>query len=163
MTAARIAGLALMFGAGLGYVGLVRPARGDLAAAEHDFARAREERERLRARTADLERRVHVRARITGAGPEPGQGDSAGRLRNAVLQVVDASRVSRVTLSVSAGRVPVAAKVHLTAEGRFADLVPLTGRLVSGPPALILERLRLTPSAGRIVVEVDGFRLERTP
>jgi hypothetical protein len=84
-------------------------------------------------------------------------------LRNAVLRVVDASRVSGVTLSVSAGRLPVAAKLHLTAEGRFADLVPLTGRLVSGPPGLVFERLRLTPGQGRIVADVEGFQLEGLP
>ncbi len=139
---ARIVGLVLLIGASLCYVGLVGPARRDLAAVQG----------------------VQVRARITAAR-EPGRGDSTGRLRNAVLRVVDASRVSGVTLSVSAGRVPVAAKVHLTAEGRFADLVPLTGGLVSGPPGLVLERLRLTltPAAGRIVADVEGFRLEGAP
>lgn len=157
---ARIVGLVLLLGAGVGYVGLVRPTWRDLAAVQGDLARSADERERVHARLADLERRVQLRARITAAGPEPGQGDSAGRLRNAVLRVVDASRVSGVTLSVSAGRVPVAAKVHLTAQGRFSDLVPLTGRLVSGPPALILERLRLTPADGRVVADLEGFRLE---
>jgi len=160
---ARIVGLVLLLGAFLCYFGLVRPARRELAVVQDDFARSRDEREVLRARIADLERRVQVRARITAAGPQPGRGDSAGRLRNAVLRVVDASHVSGVTLSVSAGRVPVAAKLHLTAEGRFADLVPLTGRLVSAPPGLILERLRLTPAGGRIVADVEGFRLEGAP
>jgi hypothetical protein len=159
---ARIVGLVLLLGALLCYFGLVRPARRELAVVQEDFARSREEREVLRARTADLERRVQVRSRITAA-PEPSRGDSAGRLRSAVLRVVDASRVSGVTLSVSPGRVPVAAKVHLTAEGRFADLVPLTGRLVSGPPGLILERLRMTLAAGRIVADLEGFRLEGAP
>ena len=158
---ARMVGLVLLLAAGLGYLGLVRPARRDLALVQDECARSLDERERLRARRADLERRVRVR--IAAAGPESGGGDSAGKLRTAVLRVVDASRVSGVTLSVSAGRVPVAAKVHLTAEGRFADLVPLTGRLVSGPPGLVLERLRLTPAAGRIVAEVEAFRLEGAP
>lgn len=160
---ARIVGLVLLVGAGFGYVGLGRPAWRELRVVEGDIARSREERERLQSRLTDLERRVQVRSRISAAGAEPGQGDSAGRLRNAVLREVDGSRVSGVTLSVSAGRVPVAAKVHLTAEGRFADLVPLTGRLVSGPPGLILERLHLTPAAGRVVVEVEGFRLSGMP
>ena len=160
---ARMVGLALLVAAGLGYLGLVRPARRDLAVVQDECARSLDERERLRARRADLERRVQVRVRIAAPGPESGGGDSAGRLRNAVLRVVDASRVSGVTLSISAGRVPVAAKVHLTAEGRFADLVPLTGRLVSGPPGLILERLRLTPATGRIVADVEAFRLEGAP
>ena len=46
-----------------------------------DIARSREERERLQGRVTDLERRVQVRSRISAAGAEPGQGDSAGRLR----------------------------------------------------------------------------------
>ena len=160
---ARVVGLVLLLGTGLCYLGLVHPGRRDLAGVRDDLARSRDERERLRARIAGLERRVQMRARITAAGPEPGQGDSAGRLRNAVLSVVDGSRVSGVTLSVSAGRAPVSAKVHLTAEGRFADLVLLSGRLVSGPPGLILERLRFTPAAGRIVADLEGFRLEWAP
>lgn len=160
---ARIVGFVLLFGAALAYVGLVRPAGRELAMVERDLAESRDERERLQGRLADLERRVGVRSRMTAAGSEPGRGDSAGRLRSDVLRAVEGSRVSGVTLSVSAGREPVAAKVHLTAEGRFADLVPLTGRLVSEPSGLVLERLRLTPAAGRVVADVEGFRLEGAP
>ena len=158
---ARIVGFVLLLAAGIGYVGLVRPARRELAVVERDLAQSRDERERQQGRLDDLERLVKVRSRITGS--EPGRGDSAGRLRKDVLRAVEGSRVSGVTLSVSAGRLPVAAKVHLTAEGRFADLVPLTGRLVSEPPGLVLERLRLTPAAGRVVADFEGFRLEASP
>lgn len=160
---ARAAGAVLLFAAGLGYAGLVVPARRELAAAREAFARASEERERIRRRLADLERRVQVRARVIDARAEPGRGESAGRLRRTVLQVVDASRVSGVRLTVSPGRAPVVGKVKLVAEGRFADLVPLAGRLISGPPGLVVERLRLSPKDGRVVAELDAFRLEGPP
>ncbi len=159
----RATGVLLLLGAGLGYAGIVVPARRDLTVAQDGFARAREERQRLRLRVAELERRVQVRARVNAAPPEPGRGDSAGQLRRAVLGVVEGSRVSGVQLSVSAGRAPVVAKVHLTLEGSFPDVVPLTGRLVSGPPGLVIERLRLSPKDHHVVAVLEGFRVEGAP
>ncbi len=159
----RATGVLLLLGAGLGYAGIVVPARRDLTVAQDGFARAREERQRLRLRVAELERRVQVRARVNAAPPEPGRGDSAGQLRRAVLGVVEGSRVSGVQLSVSAGRAPVVAKVHLTLEGSFPDVVPLTGRLVSGPPGLVIERLRLSPKDHHVVADLEGFRVEGAP
>ncbi len=159
----RATGFVLLLGAGLGYAAIVVPARDDLRAAQDGFARAREERQRLRVRVAELERRVQVRARVTAAPPEPGRGESAGQLRRAVLSEVEASRVSRVQLSVSAGRPPVGAKVRLTLEGSFPDVLPLTGRLVSGAPGLVLERLRLSPKDEHVVAELEGFRMEGAP
>jgi hypothetical protein len=159
----RATGVLLLLGAGLGYAGIVVPARRDLTVAQDGFARAREERQRLRLRVAELERRVQVRARVNAAPPEPGRGDSAGQLRRAVLGVVEGSRVSGVQLSVSAGRARVVAKVHLTLEGSFPDVVPLTGRLVSGPPGLVIERLRLSPKDHHVVADLEGFRVEGAP
>ena len=159
----RAAGLLLFLAAGLGYAGIVLPARQDLRSAQDGFARAREERQGIRRRVAELERRVQVRARVATAPVEPGRGESAGQLRRAVLGVVEGSRVSGVQLSVSAGRAPVVAKVHLTFEGSFPEVVPLTGRLVSGPPGLVLERVRLSPKDQRVVAEVEGFRVEGAP
>ncbi len=159
----RATGVLLLLGAGLGYAGIVVPACRDLTVAQDGFARAREERQRLRLRVAELERRVQVRARVNAAPPEPGRGDSAGQLRRAVLGVVEGSRVSGVQLSVSAGRAPVVAKVHLTLEGSFPDVVPLTGRLVSGPPGLVIERLRLSPKDHHVVAVLEGFRVEGAP
>ena len=158
----RAVGSVLLLGAGLGYAAMVVPARRDLRAAQDGFAQAREERQRLRVRVAELERRVQVRARVAAA-PESGRGESAGRLRRAVLSEVEGARVSGVQLSVSAGRAPVAAKVHLILEGSFPDVLPLTGRLVSGPPGLVLERLRLSPKDQRVVADLEGFRMEGRP
>ena len=159
----RTVGSVLLLGAGLGYAAIVVPARHELTAAQDGFAQARDERQRLRARVAELERRVQVRARVAAAPPESGRGESAGRLRRAVLSEVEGSRVSGVQLSVSAGRAPVAAKVHLILEGSFPDVLPLTGRLVSGAPGLVLERLRLSPKDQRVVADLEGFRMEGGP
>jgi len=160
---ARAAGVVLLLAAGLGYAGLVAPARREAAAARDGLARAREDRDRLRVRLADLERRVQVWARVTTAPQESSRGEAAGRLRRAVLRAVEASRVSGVKLAVSPGRAPVVAKLHLRAEGSFAVLVPLTGELVSGPPGLVVERLRLGPKDDLVVAELEAFRLERSP
>ena len=159
----RATGVLLLLAAGLGYTGMVVPARRELTAAQDAFARAREERQRLRLRVVELEGRIQIRARVSAAPPDPGRGDSAGQLRRAVLGVVEGSRVSGVQLSVSAGRAPVVAKVHLTVEGSFPDIVPLTGRLVSGPPGLVIERLRLSPKDRHVVADLEGFRVEGAP
>jgi hypothetical protein len=170
----RVLAMALLLAAGFGYAGLAVPARRDAASVQDEYARARDERQRLRARLAELERRSQARARAPAAiGGAPGrpstaQGGARGRelpasVRRAVLGVVDGAHLSGVQLSVSAGRSPVGAKVRLTAEGRFADLVPLAGRLTSGPPGLVLERVRMSPKEGRVVADVEAFRLEDAP
>lgn len=163
----RALAIALLLAAGVGYAGFAVPARRDAASVQDQYARARDERQRLRARLAELERRSRVRVGAP-AGPLAAQGGVQGReqaasVRRAVLGVVDGAHLSGVQLSVSAGRWPVGAKVRLTAEGRFADLVPLSGRLTSGPPGLVLERVRMSPKGGRVVADVEAFRLEDAP
>jgi hypothetical protein len=170
----RAAALALLVAAGVGYAGFAIPARRDVASVQDQYAQARDERQGWRARLAELERRRRGRAGAssavagTPARPSATQGKAQGEepaasLRRAVLAVVDGAHVSGVQLSVSAGRSPVGAKVRLTAEGRFADLVPLSGRLTSGPPGLVLERVHLVPRGGRLVADVEAFRLEDAP
>jgi len=155
---------ALLLAAGLAWLGLVVPARSDRAAAQDDFARARDERQRLRRRLAALERRAGPRRPAAGGPVAQGPPDEpAARLRRAVLDAVGQSAVSNVRLSVSTARAPASLKLQLAAEGRFADLVPLTGRLVSGPPRLVVERLRLRPADGLVRAELDGFQLAGEP
>ena len=76
----RASGVILLLGAGLGYAGLVVPARRDLTAAQDGFFRARQERQRLRLRVAELERRVQVRARVTATPPEIGRASCRERV-----------------------------------------------------------------------------------
>ncbi len=169
----RAAALALLLAAGVGYAGFALPARSDAAALHDQYAPARDERQRLRARLTELERRRRARAGVSSspgapAGPSAAQDAAPGReqaasVRRAVLGVVDGAHLSGVQLSVSAGRSPVGAKVRLAAEGRFADLVPLTGRLTSGPPGLVLERVHMGPRGGRVVADIEAFRLEDAP
>ena len=171
----RAAALALLLAAGVGYAGFAVPARREAASVQDQYARARDERQRLRARLAELERRSRVRPGTSSravagatARPSAAQGGAQGReqaanVRRAVLGVVDGAHLSGVQLSVSTGRSPVGAKVRLTAEGRFADIVPLAGQLTSGPPGLVLERVHMSPKGGRIVADVEAFRLEDAP
>jgi hypothetical protein len=160
---ARGLGISLLVLAGLGWAGLVLPARREQAAARDEFARAREERQRLRLQVAELERRVRVRARITAAPLDGGGSAAVADVRRSVLRAVDASRVSGVNLAVSAGRAPVAARVRLSAEGRFSEVVPLTGLLAGGPPALVLDRVRLSLAQSGVAADVEGFRLGAGP
>jgi hypothetical protein len=156
--ALRWTGLVLLLAAAWGYAVAVVPLHRERAPLQDAFARAREDRQRARLRVADLERRLRVR---TSASLPVAEGvDSVGPLRRAVLDVLDAAQISDVSLAVQPGRAPVAATVRLTAKGRFADLVPLTGRLVAGPPGLVLGQLRLQAADGRLVADLEGFRLE---
>jgi hypothetical protein len=155
----RRAALAAVAVAALSWGAAVRPAREALAAAQEQFGRARDERERLRLRTALLERHVAAHARLAGA-TGPGPGDPAKALRLFVVGAVSQAPLSDVRLEASPGRGATAARVRLSALGSFHEILRLGERLVGQGSGLALERVSVSAAgSGRVRAEIEGFTL----
>lgn len=155
----RALALVLVVVALLVWVAGARPAARELAAAQPEFAHAREERERLRQRTAVLEHRVAARARLALAAGGAGE-DPVRTLRRVVVDALSKTPFSGVQLEVSAGRGPAAARLRLSGLGSFRDTLRLLDRLGAAASGLALEHVQLTaapPAAVR--ADIDGFTL----
>jgi hypothetical protein len=149
--------------AALVWVTAVRPVAGELEAARQQYARLREERQRLRLRTAVLERQVAAHARLAAASGADA-GDPAKALRRFVVESVSTVPLTDVRLETVPGRGATAARVHISVVGGFRDILRLGERLSGPDSGLGLERVQLgVAGTGRIQAEVDGFTLGAPP
>jgi hypothetical protein len=148
----------LLAGAGLLQLGIAGPAGRDRDQARADYARAREERQALRARVAEAERRAAALA-TTPAG----DASAARAMRASLLRATAGLSLSEVRIAASAdGKGPAAARGSLSAAGSLAAILRLSGRLARSSSGLLLERVRLSRVrgvTGRVRIEVDGFNL----
>jgi hypothetical protein len=149
---------ALLLAAALGlHLGVTLPARRLRDEARDEFARGREERERLRARAAGLERRA------AAARAPAGDAAAARALRLTLLRATEGLPLVGVRIAVQTGRGAVAARGQLAAEGRQADLLRAAGRLAEPSSGALLEQVALLEARGggtRIEVEVLSTRDE---
>ncbi len=81
-------------------------------------------------------------------------GSNAGRslvdLRRSVVASLEGFALSNVRLSVASGRPPVSARVSLSAEGTFSEVIRLTGAIAGSGTGLVLDNVRVRPApAGR--------------
>ena len=146
-----VAALGLHFGATL-------PARRQRDAARDGFARAREERERLRVQAVRLERRA-------SAGRAPaGEAAAARALRFSLLHATEGLPLGGVRIGAESGRgSAVAARGTLVAEGRQADVLRAAGRLADPSSGVRLGRVSLVEARGgevRLAVEAFSVRGE---
>lgn len=152
----------LLTAAAAGYAGLALPAQRAAADLGDDYRRARERRRDATQRLSRIERQPAAQG---GArrGPEGPSSEPLVSLRRSVLESVDGSGVSNVRLSLSPGRAPVAASVHLSGEGRFEDVVRFTAAVAPPGGRVVLERVRLAPGPDTIFLELDALSLEGNP
>lgn len=148
------AALVLLLAAATGWVGLVVPARRARDRARSDFARARQERERLRAEVALVQRRGQ-------AEPAPKDAAEAARaLRRSYLRATEGLPVRGVQIAVAGAGGGSGAQGSLVADGRLADLLRLAERLVDPAASVRVERVSLTElrgAAGRPAhIEIQG-------
>jgi hypothetical protein len=162
---ARVLAALLLMGAGLLYTGVTLPAHRAAADAEAALARARAERPGLRARLAERERQAAAedKASAAVAAATSGPGDPVVRLRRSVVGSLEGAAVSGTRLAVSAGRSPVGARVQLSAEGRYAEILRLAGHVVRPGTGLVLESVRLRPSPAGLALELSAFSLTERP
>jgi hypothetical protein len=155
----RLAALVLVLAALALHVGMTLPLWHERDAARRDFASAREERERLRARLSRLERRA-------AAGRAPtGDAAAARALRLALLRATERLPLDGVQIAIeAAGRGEVAARGRLTAEGAQADLLRAAERLADPASGLLVKQVELRAGRARdLRLEVDAFSLRATP
>ncbi len=143
------AALALALAALAVFVALVRPARAQLEALRVSELRLRAERREARAELMRLER---ARPRRAGAA-QPVGADEGRLLRRRVLRVLAGAPVRGVVLEIQASEPTARPVARLTAEGAYADVVALAGRLTAREAGLALEQVRLTQVT-------DGVRLD---
>lgn len=142
------------------FIGFVPAARRDSAAAREAHAQAREERERLRVRLADLGRRT------TGdEGATAADGVTAARaLRLAFLKATDGLDLTGVEVRASpVGRGATAARGLFAAEGRFVDILRLARRLAKPSSGLLLDRVSLGEARSGVHLDAEAFILKEAP
>jgi hypothetical protein len=154
----RLAAIVLVTGALLLHLLLARPAWHEAAVAEDQVSRLRLEKRKL-----ETEINAHERALARGRRavrmvlPADAPTDAVGRLRRSLLESVRDQPASGVRLAVFPARPPLLAEGRLRAEGSFADMVRLSGRLLRPGAGLVLSQVRFSPTQkGGVTLEVVG-------
>ncbi len=146
------------------YAAVGVPMQRQATAAADEYKRARDEARDIRTRLARLERRdaAHARAAIAlSSGATP--ADTVRAVRRVVVQTLQEAHVSGVRLGVAAARAPYAARVHLSADGPFAQVVSLAGLLARPDRGLVLEHARFSPRGENVSLELEAVTLGGSP
>jgi len=154
---ARLAGLVLLLAAVLVYVGVTRPARSARDAAREAYAGQREERERLRAELARLERRSLAGPAVAPAG----DAAAARALRQSLLSATRGLGLADVQIAAQPEkRGAIAARGRLTATGSQAELLRAAGRLADPASGVRLDRVQLVagPAGRQLEAETVSLR-----
>lgn len=145
--------LPLVAAAGL-WLGVAVPARQQRDLARSEYARAREQREHLRAQTLALRHEDE-------AGRTPEAGAAAGQaLRASLLRAIAGLPVGEVRIAASAPGRLAAARGHLSAVGRMQDLLAATQRLAAPDSGVLVARVALAGAQGprrSVRLDVDVF------
>jgi len=144
------------------YFGVARPLRIQAAGYADAFGAARVERRDVTTRVADLQRRSQARARavaaVKGAADDPAVTTRA--VRRSVAQAVEGSRAGGVHLAIRPSANGV--DVNVSARGRAADVLDLTGQLARPEFGVVLERVSFARSAGDVGLQVQGLGIAGT-
>jgi hypothetical protein len=143
------------------WLGVAAPARRERDAAREEYARLRAERERVRARLAELERRAGV-----GRSPESGTA-AALALRRALLRATELEGVEDVRIAASAaGRGQVAATGQLSLEGPLETMLAVSDRLAEPGSGVLVRRATLAQLGAegpQVRLDVEGASARSGP
>jgi hypothetical protein len=157
---ARLWAAAVLLLAAVGvHLGVAVPAWRERDEARESFARAREERERLRAQASRLGRRAAATVRAPS-----GDAAASRALRLSLLQATGGLALDSVRIGAEAGqRGVVAARGRLVAEGRQADLLRAAGRLAELSSGVVLDSVRLAAGReGALRLEIEAYSVRAT-
>ncbi|HUG54025.1 MAG TPA: hypothetical protein VMR21_10495 [Vicinamibacteria bacterium] len=154
--------VALLGAGGVLYAMAAVPMQRQAGVAADEYRRVRDEARDIRSRLARLERRdaAHARASTVLSGAAT-PGETVRVVRRSVVQSLQGAQVASVRLGVHPARPPFAARVRLTAEGPFDEVVALAGRLSRPETGVVLDRVRLTPRAGGVSLDLQAVTLAR--
>lgn len=169
MSGTRAGAFAVLALALLAWFAFVTPQRAALDAASAEFRRVRDERRDARRRVSELRRAEQTRreanallARARGASAGP--ADAFNQARASLVASLEGQPVRGARLSVRpVGRGAAAAAVRLSVRGRYGDVVRFSAHVCRAGSGLVLESVRLTPSADAYVLEVEGHGLGAAP
>jgi hypothetical protein len=148
----RLPALALLALAATLHVGLTLPLQREAGQALAEYRRLREERKDARARLAGPGRGGARRAPATGTPADP-----LAALRRSALACLAGARVVGVRLEVRPAAAPAAATLRLSAEGDYAELVRLAGRLAAS--GVVLGQVRFAPAASGLLLDLEATSL----
>lgn len=155
----RPAATLLLAGAAALYFGAALPSRDRAAAAHQEFRRLRDARREAEARLSALERRKATRARALATLSSPASGgaqDVPSRLRRSIVESLKAAPLSGVRLAVRPAPAPERAKVRISGQGPFSEVVRFSGHLARPEGGVVLERVRFTSNGAFLSFELEG-------
>jgi hypothetical protein len=145
------------------YAAVAMPMQRQAADAAEEYRRARDEGRDIRTRLARLERREAAHARAVTALPGADTpGGTVRAVRRSMVRTLQDARLSGVRLGVSAARAPFTARVRLTTEGPFSEVVALMDRVARPETGVVLEQVRLVPRSDRVALELEAVTLGRS-
>lgn len=150
--------LALFLGAGLLYWGAGQPALQEAARTEAERARVAAEGDELRARVLRTEEFRAAADRLRKAAPGASSADPVNAVRRSLLDTLGRSDLGDVRLSVAPAPSPAMVRAQISAEGRFEDLVALSGRL-GASHGLLPESLHWRPTDRGALLEMTALSL----
>jgi hypothetical protein len=156
----RLAAAVLVLLAAWLWLGVAAPARRERDAAREEFASLRSQRERVRSRVAELERRAAV-------GRTPESGAAARELRRALLQCTEGAAVGAVHIAAGpAGRGRVVATGRLSVEGPLDAVLGVADRLADARSGVLVQRAVLVatrPGGLEVRLDVEGVSVRSGP
>ena len=161
----RVAAALLLAGTAVVYAALTVPFEKKAAAAADAYRRARDERRAAYARLGQVQRRESAlrRASPVRDAAAMAAADPVGATRHGIVASLEGTGLSGVRLAVRPGTPPVAARVQLTVEGPFRDVVRLAGDVVRPGSGVVLERVDLSGRDARVAMSLQGVGLEASP
>ena len=145
-------------------LGVAIPLRHQALDAADEYGRLRRERHDLQARLSRFERAEWARRRVAVVfAPGGSMEDRIRAVRRSVLGSLGDSRLTEVRVGVQPTRATGSAAVRVRAEGPFADVLQVTGRLARPGTGLILDQVRLNPRSTTVALEVNAVSLEGRP
>jgi hypothetical protein len=126
------------------------------------FGSARVERQDATVRLAELQRRQAARARamaaVKGATADPAVTTRA--VRQSVARAVEGSRATGLQLAIRPSAAGI--DVSVNARGAAEDVLDLAGKLARPEFGVVLERVDLARSDGKVSVKVTGLGVAAT-
>jgi len=154
---ARMVALLMLLAAAILHLAVTRPLSDRAGAHADAFGVARGERQEATIRHAEMQRRHLARARamaaVQGASADPDLTTRA--VRQSVARAVEGSRASGVQLAIRPSEAGV--DVSVNARGDAEDVLDLTGKLARPEFGVVLERVSLARSDGKVTVQVKGL------
>ena len=158
----RTVALLMLLAAAILHLAVARPLSDRAGAHADAFGIARVARQEVTVRHAEMQRRSLARARAMAAvkGANADRDLTTRAVRQSVARAVEGSQASGVQLSIRPSEAGI--DVNVMARGDAADVLDLAGKLARPEFGVVLERVSLARSDGKVTVQVKGLGVAAT-